>query len=100
MTIRLRPEIEKLIEEGVQRGPYRSIDEYVERAVSMLHGQEAWLAENRTEINAKIEDGYAAAQRGELIDSDSVRRLMDDRKTSWLSEHRKARLATNSPLKP
>jgi Arc/MetJ-type ribon-helix-helix transcriptional regulator len=74
----------------VQRGPYQSIDEFVERAVSMLHEQEAWLAENRTEIGAKIEEGYAAAQRGELIDADSVRRLMDDRKTSWLSDRGKA----------
>jgi antitoxin ParD1/3/4 len=90
MNIRLRPEIEKLIEEDVQRGPYQSADEFVERAVSMLHEQEAWLAENRTEIGAKIEEGYAAAQRGELTDSDSVRRLMDERKTSWLSDRRKA----------
>jgi putative addiction module CopG family antidote len=90
MNIRLRPEIEKLIEEDIQRGPYQSVDEFVERAVSMLHEQEMWLAEHRTEIGAKIEEGYAAAQRGELIDSDSVRRLMDERKTSWRSEHRKA----------
>lgn len=90
MNIRLRPEIEKLIKEDVQRGPYQSVDEFVERAVSMLHQQEEWLAEHRTEIGAKIEEGYAAAQRGELIDADSVRRLMDERKTSWLSEHRKA----------
>ena len=90
MNIRLRPEIEKLIEEDIQRGAYQSVDEFVERAVSMLHEQEVWLAENRTEIGAKIEEGYAAAKRGELIDSDSVRRLMDERKTSWLSERRKA----------
>jgi putative addiction module CopG family antidote len=90
MNIRLRPEIEKLIEEDIQRGPYQSVDEFVERAVSMLHEQEMWLAEHRTEIGAKIEEGYAAAQRGEFIDSDSVRRLMDERKTSWRSEHRKA----------
>jgi antitoxin ParD1/3/4 len=90
MNIRLRPEIEKLIEEDIQRGPYQSVDEFVERAVSMLHEQEMWLAEHRTEIGAKIEEGYAAAQRGELIDSESVRRLMDERKTSWRSEHRKA----------
>jgi putative addiction module CopG family antidote len=90
MNIRLRPELEKLIEEDIQRGPYQSVDEFVEKAVSLLHQQEVWLAEHRTEIGAKIEDGYATAQRGELLDSDSVRRLMDERKTSWLSEHRKA----------
>jgi len=90
MNIRLRPELEKLIEEDIQRGPYQSVDEFVERAVSLLHEQEVWLAEHRTEIGAKIEEGYAAARRGELLDSDPVRQLMDERKTSWLSEHRKA----------
>jgi Arc/MetJ-type ribon-helix-helix transcriptional regulator len=79
-----------LIEEDIQRGPYQSVEEFVERAVSLLHEQEVWRAEHRTEIGAKIEGGYAAAQRGELLDSDSVRQLMDERKTSWLSEHRKA----------
>ncbi len=90
MNIRLRPELEKLIEEDIRRGPYQSVDEFVERAVSLLHVQEVWFAEHRTEIGAKIAEGFAAAQRGELLDSDSVRQLMDERKTSWLSEHRKA----------
>jgi Arc/MetJ-type ribon-helix-helix transcriptional regulator len=90
MNMRIRPELEKLIEEDSQRGPYQSVDEFVERAVSLLHEQEVWSAEHRTEIGAKIEEGYAAAQRGELLDSDSVRQLMDERKTSWFTEHRKA----------
>ena len=90
MNIRLRPELERLIEEDIQRGPYQSVDEFVERAVSLLHEQEVWLAERRSEIGAKIEEGYAAALRGELLDSDSVRRLMDERKPSWLADHRKA----------
>jgi antitoxin ParD1/3/4 len=72
MEIRLRPELEELIKQDVQRGSYQTVDEFVERAVSMLHEQEAWLAEHRGEIAAKIEEGYAAAQRGELIDADAV----------------------------
>jgi antitoxin ParD1/3/4 len=80
MNVRLRPEIEKLIKQDVERGPYQSVDEFVERAVSMLHEQEAWLAENRAEIKAKIDEGYAAAQRGELIDGDEIRSRMAERK--------------------
>ena len=67
MNIRLRPEIEELIKQDVQRGAYETVDEFVEHAVSMLHEQEVWLAENRAEIKAKIAEGYAEAQRGELI---------------------------------
>jgi Arc/MetJ-type ribon-helix-helix transcriptional regulator len=73
MEIRLRPEIEDLIKQDVQRGSYKTVDEFVECAVSMLHEQEVWLAQNRGEIRTKIDEGYAAAQRGELIDADAAR---------------------------
>jgi Arc/MetJ-type ribon-helix-helix transcriptional regulator len=86
MNIRIRPELEKLIEEDIRRGPYQSVEEFIEQAVSQLHEQEVWLAEHRTEIGAKIEEGLVAARRGELLDSDSARELMVERKTSWLAE--------------
>jgi Arc/MetJ-type ribon-helix-helix transcriptional regulator len=82
MEIRLRPEIAELIKQDVQRGPYQSVDEFVEHAVSMLHEQEAWLAGNRSEIEAKIHAGYAAAGRGELIDAEEVRSKLDAFKRS------------------
>jgi len=56
----------------------------------LLHDQEAWLAEHGSEIRAKIEQGYAAAQRAELIDSERVRAALDERKRSWLGENRQA----------
>ena len=90
MKIHLRPELEELIKQDVQRGPYQSVDEFVEHAVSLLHEQETWLAEHRTEIAAKIEQGYAAAQRGELLDSDQVRATLEKRKRAWLAEKRQA----------
>ncbi len=90
MNIRLRPELEKLVEEDVQRGPYQSADEFVERAVVLLHERESWLAENSAEIGAKIGEGYGAAKRGELIDSEEVRQSMGERKRAWLADKRKA----------
>jgi antitoxin ParD1/3/4 len=88
MKIRLRPELEELIKQDVQRGPYQSVDEFVERAVSLLHEQETWLADHGTELREKIEQGYAAAQRGELIDSDRVRSITQERKRAWLADQR------------
>ncbi len=90
MPIHLRPELEKLIEQDVQRGPYQTVDEFVERAVSLLHEHEAWLAEYRSEIGAKIGEGYAAAQRGELLDPDQVRQSLDKKKRDWLADNRQA----------
>ena len=80
MTIRLKPEIEALIERGVQRGSYQSSDDFVDEAVRQLHDQEEWLAENRARIAADIEDGYASAQRGELLTPEEVRSSLERRK--------------------
>ncbi len=88
MKIELKPELEALIKQDVERGPYKSVDEFVEQAVSLLHEQEAWLAEQGSEIRAKIEEGYAATQRGELIDSSEVRSRLEAKKRTWLSENR------------
>jgi antitoxin ParD1/3/4 len=90
MDIRLKPEVEEMIRRDVERGAYRSVEEFVEHAVSLLHEEEAWLAEHGSEIRAKIEQGYASAQRGELLDSDGVRREMEQRKSAWTAEKRRA----------
>lgn len=82
MEIRLRPELEALIRQDVQRGPYQTIDEFVERAVAMLHEQETWLANHRTEIEAQIAEGYASAQRGELVDAEEVRSTLGHMKAN------------------
>jgi antitoxin ParD1/3/4 len=90
MKIELKPELEKMIKQDVQRGVYQSVDEFVEHAIALLHEQETWLAAHGSEIQAKIEQGYEAAQRGELIDSGEVRSRLNDKKRAWLSEKRKA----------
>ncbi len=90
MTIHVSSEIEALIRRDVQRGLYESADEFVERAVRMLHDQEEWLVENRSEIAAMIEEGYASAQRGEMIEAGQVRASMEDKKRAWLDTQRQA----------
>ncbi len=86
MPITLRPEHEQLIAEALRSGAYQSPDEVIKRALELLRDRDAWLAQNR----AKIEEGYAAAQRGELIDSDQVRAQMEEKKRAWLAEQHKA----------
>jgi putative addiction module CopG family antidote len=88
MEIRLRPELEALIRQDVQRGVYQTVDEYIEHAVSMLHEQELWLAENRAQIAEQIDEGYAAAQRGELLEPEEVRARLAEAKRLRPGEHR------------
>jgi putative addiction module CopG family antidote len=89
MTIRLKPELEALIQKDVERGPYQSADEFVEQAVQMLHEQEQWLADNRADIAAKIEEGYASADRGDLLDAEQVRARVNERKQAWRNDNKR-----------
>jgi putative addiction module CopG family antidote len=79
MMIRLRPELEALIAKDVARGSYRSADEFVTHAVKLLHEQEQWLADNRRKITAKIEHGFAQAEKGELVDQDEEFQQLEHR---------------------
>ena len=88
MTIHLRPELEELIRQDVERGAYETIDDFVEQAVSLLHAQEAWLAEHKSEIAAKIQVGFAAAQRGELVEPEQARSTLEERKRAWAANRK------------
>lgn len=86
-TIHLKPELQALIQKDVQRGPYASVDEFVERAVELLHEQEEWVAENRAEIAAQVEHGFEQAERGELIDGEEAVRQLRQRRAAQLKKH-------------
>jgi len=80
MAIQLKPELEALIQRDVERGPYESAEEFVERAVRMLHEQEEWLAENRVEIATRIEHGFSQAERGELVEGEEAFQKLHQRR--------------------
>jgi predicted transcriptional regulator len=75
--------------QDVQRGAYQTVDEYVEHAIAILHEQEAWLAEHRAEIKSKIDEGYASAQRGELLKPEEVRSRLDELKRARLGKQQR-----------
>jgi hypothetical protein len=56
----------------------------------MLLAQEEWRGEDRDEMAAAIELGFAEAVRGELISGDEVRTRMTARKNAWMAEKRSA----------
>jgi antitoxin ParD1/3/4 len=87
MTIQLSPQLEALVREDVERGPYRSIDEFVEQAVTELHERERWFSSHPEEIRLKIEEGWAAAERGELMNEAEVRREMQEMKAAWRAKN-------------
>ena len=82
MPITLQPEYERLIAEALRSGGYQHPGEVIQQALELLRRRDTWLAENRT----KIDEGYAAAQRGELIDSGHVCAQMEEKKRTWGAE--------------
>ena len=82
MTVELRPELENLVKQDIRAGVCSSVEEYVEKAVMLLHNQETWLATHRQEIAAQIEAGWQAAERGDVIDADQLRIELQRRKTA------------------
>jgi predicted transcriptional regulator len=56
----------------------------------LLAAEEDWLAANQAEIAAQIEEGWAAAQRGELTDAEQVRAEMLRFKEDWDKQRRPA----------
>ena len=85
MPIRLAPEQERRVEEAVRSGAYRDATDVIGQALEMLQERDKWLAAQRSEIASKIEEGYAAAARGQLVDADQVRCNLKEKKRAWLA---------------
>jgi putative addiction module CopG family antidote len=90
MTIHLRAELEELIRQDIQRGPYQTVEEFIEHAVRLLHEQEMWLASHHSEIAEKVEEGWNAATQGKLVEESQVQSNMRERKRAWIEQHRQA----------
>jgi antitoxin ParD1/3/4 len=88
MTIEInRPEIEALIQQRLHSGAFESVEDVLFDALEMQREQEAWLHENREDINAKIERGLAQVERGEGISADQLRKRLAANRTAWLRDH-------------
>lgn len=88
MTIELKPEAEAIIQKQLRSGAFANPEEVVERALEFLALEEDWLSENRSDISARVQEGWDAAQRGEVVDADQVRANLAKKKAAWLAEHR------------
>lgn len=86
MTIHLKPELEALIQKDVERGPNQSVDDFVERAVQMLHEEEALLANDRHVIHEKIERAFGQFERGEGLTPEESRVRLQEKKAAWLKQ--------------
>jgi hypothetical protein len=59
-------------------------------ALEMQREQEAWLQENKEDINTKIDRGLAQVERGKGISDDQLRKRLAANRTAWLRDHPKS----------
>jgi predicted transcriptional regulator len=60
-----------------------SPEELLDQAFAVIQEQyrnEDWLLANKEAVAAQIEEGFAQAQRGELIGEDEAMRILHDRR--------------------
>ena len=72
MKIQLKTELERLIQKDIERGGYKSVEQFVERAIQLLHDEEYLLQESKHSIHEAIGDGLAQLDRGEGVSRRSV----------------------------
>jgi len=89
MTIELNPEQQSMIDLAVQSGAFENPNEVLAQAFDILREQlqhEDWLVANRDSVAAKIANGFAQAERGELVDGDSAIEILHRRRAEKLKK--------------
>ncbi|MBC6452806.1 MAG: type II toxin-antitoxin system ParD family antitoxin [Hormoscilla sp. SP5CHS1] len=79
MTILLTPEIEQLIDEQVKSGRYQSASEVVLEGLRLLSMRDQIDKRRFAELKQEIAMGIEAADRGELVDSETVFRELREK---------------------
>ncbi|MBC6420395.1 MAG: type II toxin-antitoxin system ParD family antitoxin [Hormoscilla sp. SP12CHS1] len=79
MTILLTPEIEQLIDEQVKSGRYQSASEVVLEGLRLLSVRDQIDKRRFAELKQEIAMGIEAADRGELVDSETVFRELREK---------------------
>lgn len=74
MNVSLTPELEKMVDEKVKTGRYTSASEVIREALRLFSDYEEARQRGIAELNRKIEEGLAQADRGEVITGEESRR--------------------------
>jgi predicted transcriptional regulator len=81
MILELKPEQQKILDRATRSG--MSPEEVLDQAFAVIHqqyGNEDWMLADKEAIAAKIETGFAQAERGELIDAEQAIEMLRERR--------------------
>ena len=81
MILELKPEQQKIIDRAARSG--MNPEEVLDQAFAVIQEQyrnEDWMADKKEAVAAQIAEGFAQAERGELVDAEQAIQLLEDRK--------------------
>jgi Arc/MetJ-type ribon-helix-helix transcriptional regulator len=87
MTIELKPEHQRMIDQAIESGAYHDPGEVLDQAFEIIREQlqrEDWLADQRELVAARIAKGFAQAERGDLMDGDTALDMLRQRRAERL----------------
>jgi predicted transcriptional regulator len=81
MILELKPAQQRVLDRAARSG--MSPEEVLDQAFAVIHEQHRnadWMLGERDAIAARIEEGFAQAERGELVDAEQVVSILQDRR--------------------
>lgn len=72
LNISLTPQLQEFVDQRVASGRYQSASEVIREGLRLLEERDLRREAARRELQGKIDEGLAAADRGELYDFDEV----------------------------
>ncbi len=85
MMIELKPEQQKVLDRAARSG--MSPDELLDQAFAVIgeqHRNGDWMLAQADAIAAHVAEGFAQAERGELVDADEAARILRERRAKRL----------------
>jgi len=83
MILELKPAQQKVLDKAARSG--MSPEEVIDQAFAVIQEQyqnEDWMLAEKEAIAAQIEEGFAQAERGELIDVEQVSQILEKRRAN------------------
>ena len=77
MELTITPEMERTIQREIELGRFSSPTEVVATALVRLREERDLVPMSRAELDVKLEESFAAADRGETISSEEFEAEMD-----------------------
>lgn len=76
MNVSLTQKLEKFVQKKVASGLYTSASEVIREGLRLLEEQERLKEARLNELREKVEEGWNAAQRGELVEGPATMKAL------------------------